>query len=128
MLLNVNRFSNTREAEDHKIKQAFDTSTVQCRRYRNTDRFPISVQHTNVGYVYLAIEFVARTLDTVSNSDRKKHHEHRIPCFRNNQKMHQLLSVYYFTLLLLHVSATVCHPVCVCVCACVLCGGLQTAT
>jgi hypothetical protein len=24
--------------------------------------------------------------------------------------MHQFLSVYYFTLLLLHVSATVCHP------------------
>jgi hypothetical protein len=24
--------------------------------------------------------------------------------------MHQSLSVYYFTLLLLHVSATVCHP------------------
>jgi hypothetical protein len=30
--------------------------------------------------------------------------------FRNNQQMHQFLSVYYFTLLLLHVSATVCHP------------------
>jgi hypothetical protein len=26
------------------------------------------------------------------------------------KKMHQFLSVYYFTLLLLHVSATVCHP------------------
>jgi hypothetical protein len=24
--------------------------------------------------------------------------------------MHQFLSIYYFTLLLLHVSATVCHP------------------
>jgi hypothetical protein len=30
--------------------------------------------------------------------------------FRKNQQTHQFLSVYYFTLLLLHVSATVCHP------------------
>jgi hypothetical protein len=30
--------------------------------------------------------------------------------FRNNQQIHQFLSVYYFTLLLPHVSATVYHP------------------
>jgi hypothetical protein len=30
--------------------------------------------------------------------------------FWYNQQTHQLLSIYYFTLLLLHVSATVCHP------------------
>jgi hypothetical protein len=29
---------------------------------------------------------------------------------RNNQQLHQFLSVYYYTLLFLHVSATVCHP------------------
>jgi hypothetical protein len=29
---------------------------------------------------------------------------------RNNQQMHQFLPVYYFKWLLLHVSATVCHP------------------
>jgi cellulose synthase/poly-beta-1,6-N-acetylglucosamine synthase-like glycosyltransferase len=31
--------------------------------------------------------------------------------FRNNQQMRQFLSVYYFTLLVLHVSATVCSSV-----------------
>jgi hypothetical protein len=30
--------------------------------------------------------------------------------FRNNQQTYQFLSIYYFTLLLLHVSATVYHP------------------
>jgi hypothetical protein len=30
--------------------------------------------------------------------------------FRNNQQKQQFLSVYYFTQVLLHVSATVCHP------------------
>jgi hypothetical protein len=30
--------------------------------------------------------------------------------FRNNQPVHQFLSPYYFTQLLLYVSATVCHP------------------
>jgi hypothetical protein len=29
--------------------------------------------------------------------------------FRNNQQTRKFLSVYYFTLLLLHVPATVCH-------------------
>jgi hypothetical protein len=30
--------------------------------------------------------------------------------FRNNQQMHKFASVYYFTFLPPHVSATVCHP------------------
>jgi hypothetical protein len=39
-----------------------------------------------------------------------EHDQHVHLMFRNNQQMHKFLSVYYFTFLLLHVSATVCHP------------------